>query len=253
MRPSRNIFHEALFKWHVQGIRSIPNPGQPPYYQDCFFTSIKQVVDEGLLNIKTMSTGVWYRVLLENLVTHVVDDSGARQLRPCRAEVSNPDRDWEKIWLVVSTPGLPSELLSFAWLMTHNILPTRSRLFRMKMPGVDSPNCELCHDQEPDTLLHSLLLCPLVNPASKFLMSSLKSIASDLTPEKVVILDFKEDDCLPLVFLTTSILSQVWNFRREKKEINIHSIRANLEASIQILRKSRFQHHANKLLTAISL
>ena len=199
-----------------------------------------------------MSSGVWYRVLLENSVTHVVDDSGIRQLKPCRAEVNNPDRDWEKIWLAVSTPGLPSDLSSFAWQMTHNILPTRSRLFRMKMTGADSPNCELCQDQEPDTILHSLLLCPHVHSASNFLMSSLITLAPEMTPEKVVLLDFDENDCLPLVFLVTSILSQVWKSRREKKDINLHNIRANLEASIQILRKSRFQHHVSKLLTAIS-
>ena len=200
-----------------------------------------------------MSSGDWYRVLVENLVTHSVDADGARLIKPCRVEINHPERDWEKIWKVVSTPGLPSNFSSFVWLMCHNILPTRSRLFRMKMPGVESPNCDFCNAEEPDTVLHSLLLCPLVNSTTNFLMSSLRTSAPVVTPEDVVQLNFDLDDCLPLVFLTSSILSQVWSYRKEKKIINLHSIRANLEASIQILRKSRFSESASKLQNMISV
>ena len=249
----RNTYHEALFQWHVKQIRTIPNPGQPPYYQDSFFTNIKDVVDEGLLNIKTMSSGTWYKVLLENLVTHTVDANGDRMPKPCKVEINHPEKDWEKIWQVISTPGLPSDLSSFTWRMIHNILPTRSRLFRMKMPNIENPNCELCTGLESDTVLHSLLLCSHVNSAREFLMTSLRNTLPDLTPERVILLDFEVDDCLPLVFLTSSILSQVWIYRKEKKEVDLNSIRASLEASIQILRKSRFKPSAEKIQEMISV
>ena len=28
----RNIYHQGLYSWHIENIRSIPDPGKPPYY-----------------------------------------------------------------------------------------------------------------------------------------------------------------------------------------------------------------------------
>ena len=248
----RNIYHQALFQWHVLELRTIPNPGLPPYYSDSFFNAIKEVQKEGLLNIRTMSSGIWYRVLLENQVTHRVNQEGDRVLKPCRAETKNPGAEWEKTWPEAISPGLPSDLRTFLWLMLHGILPTRSRLFRMNMPNAPSPDCVHCDGGHPDTLLHALLLCQHSKPAADFLMNALKSEVADITPSRIILLDFGMDESLPLVFLTASILSQIWTSRKENKQCSTISIRATLEASIQILRKSRFQSSSKKLDTIIS-
>ena len=58
--------------WHVEGRRDSTGPVQPTYYDDNFFNYIKMVKQEGLLNIKTMSSGQWYKVLLEYNVTHQI-------------------------------------------------------------------------------------------------------------------------------------------------------------------------------------
>ena len=49
-----NIYHCALYNWHVEDIRTIPNPGRHPYYSEEFFTAIRTVKLEGLLNVKTL-------------------------------------------------------------------------------------------------------------------------------------------------------------------------------------------------------
>ena len=36
----RNIYHQALYNWHVEGVRTIPDPGKPPYYSTEFFDAI---------------------------------------------------------------------------------------------------------------------------------------------------------------------------------------------------------------------
>ena len=66
----RNKYHEALFKWHIEHDRSIPNPGLPPYYPELVFIKIRQVKQEGLLNITTMPSAYWYKVLPEDSTTH---------------------------------------------------------------------------------------------------------------------------------------------------------------------------------------
>ena len=248
----KNIYHEALFQWHVQDVRTIPNPGLPPFYSNTFFSHIKQVIQEGLLNIKTMSSGIWYKVLLENLVTHRLDENGSRVLKECRAESKNPGEDWERIWQAAMTPGLPSELRTFLWRMLHNILPTRARLFRMNLPNAPTPTCILCDDGSPDTLLHALLLCHHIRPAADFLLSTIRSEIPDITPTRVLMLDFGTNELLPLLYLSASVLSGIWTCRKENKQCNILSIRATLEAGIQILRKSRFHSSATKLDTIIS-
>jgi hypothetical protein len=87
-----NQYHRALYMWHVEGRRDITIPVQPTYYDDNFFNYIKMVKQEGLLNIKTMSSGQWYKVLLEYNVTHQITNDRT-VLLPCRAEIKSPDAD----------------------------------------------------------------------------------------------------------------------------------------------------------------
>ena len=58
-----NQYHEALYKWHVEGRRDIVCPVQPPYYENSFFVTIKQVKQEGILNLNAMTVCMCYRWL----------------------------------------------------------------------------------------------------------------------------------------------------------------------------------------------
>ena len=245
----RNYYHEALYRWHIEDIRSIINPGLPPYYDQTFFNRIKEVKQEGLLNITTMTTSMWYKALLENHVTHRVGDSGLREFRPCRAEIKNPDKKWERIWPLLVLPGLLSDQTSFLWLMVHNLLPTKERLFRLNMPNTISPICDLCTTMANDTVQHALMQCPYNHSVSNLLLETIQHILPGLRHDQVVLLDLDltTDQELPVIFLIASLLSQVWNCRIGKKPCNLVNVRANLEASVQILRKSRHSKAAAKL------
>ena len=244
----RNIFHEALYKWHIENDRSIPNPGITPYYPDAFFQKINLVKEEGLLNIKTMDSATWYKVLLENFVTHRVIDSGVRELIPCRIERINPTLEWDNTWSLATTPGLPSELTSFNWKMIHDLLPTRERLFRLGMPDISSSLCDLCSLDTEDNLQHALPQCPF-NTACDFLLTALRPVVPHVLPAQIVLLQLDVDlDChLPISFIISSVLSQTWSSRKMKKIFTLHSIRAELEAGVQILRKSRHWKSAQKI------
>ena len=243
-----NQFHKALYMWHVEDRRDIACPSQPPYYDNNFFASIRQVKDEGLLNLKTMSSGMWYKVLVENSVTHQQTQT-SRELLPCRAEIKHPGLDWEKSWSLAVTPGLPSPLLTFLWRMLHDLLPTQARLFRLKMPNANSNQCSLCDLNAVGDLTHSLLVCPYNGGAGQFLISKLLQVLPSVLPHQVVLLDFDVDKTnqLPILFLTASILSQVWECRKDKKSCKLSTIRAVLEAGVCITRKSRHSEAAKKL------
>ena len=117
-----NQYHVALYMWHVEDRRDIACPVQPPYYDNSFFATIKQVKQQGILNMKTTTTCMWYRVLLENNVTHRLSASGREELLPCRIEVKNPELDWDKIWTLSATSGLSSKHLTFLWRMVHGLM-----------------------------------------------------------------------------------------------------------------------------------
>ena len=52
-RPS--LYHSTLFRYHVLGDTSLPNPGIPPFYSRDFFDKIRQVHQETPLNVLNMS------------------------------------------------------------------------------------------------------------------------------------------------------------------------------------------------------
>ena len=102
----QNSFHAALFQWNVLLCRDIPDPGYYPYLTEDLFSLIREVNDEGLLNLANMRSGMWYKVLVENKVTmHTLQD-GTRALKPCRAEINNPGVDWDSTWALANHEGL---------------------------------------------------------------------------------------------------------------------------------------------------
>ena len=248
-----NLYHQALYLWHVENKRDITCPAMPPYYDTKFFAMIREVKEEGLLNIQTMTSGMWYRVLMENKVTHHLTHSG-RELLPVRIETKHPEMDWDRAWSLAVTPGLPSKFLTFIWRMMHDLLPSQVRLFRLKMPRIISDTCSLCHQNLVGNLTHSLLLCPYNDGAGNFLLDKLHQVIPNLLPHQVILLDFDvdQDQQLPAMFMIASILSQIWECRKEKKPCHLNTIRATLEAGVNIMRKSRHHKAAQKLTSLLA-
>ena len=174
--------------------------------------------------------------------------NSVREIRPSRVETKLPEVDWVRTWSLAVTPGLPSSLLSFLWRMVHDLLPSPVRLFRLKMPNTKSDLCNLCDQNKVGDLNHCLFQCPYNDGAGQFLLSKLSLHIPNLLPQKVVQLNLDVDDQqLPLVYLTATILSQIWTCRKEKRPCHLHSIRAALEAGVSILRKSRHKSAADTL------
>ena len=115
------------------GDRDIPDPGEHPYITEEIFSLMREVKDEKLLNLSKMKTGTWYKVLLENKVIMEATEDGVRKLIPCRAELNNPENDWDTSWKLANMRGLNPAEQEFLWKMLHNLLPTQARLFRLRM------------------------------------------------------------------------------------------------------------------------
>ena len=132
--------------------------------------------------------------------------------------------------------------------MVHDLLPTKERLYRLIMPDIPTPLCNLCSMEAVDSLEHALIICPF-NTSGAFLLTMIQTIIPDVKPNQIVLLqlDVASNQKLLTSYLISSVLSQTWLSRKEKKACNLRSIRANLEAGVQILRKSRHTETAQKI------
>ena len=196
-----------------------------------------------------MSSSTWYKLLLEKDGTLRVVENGVQEVIPCKTELNHPDRNWEQILCLASNPGLPSELSSFLWLMFHNILPTKERLHQRNMPNIPNPLCDLCNLSIPDSLQHAFLQCPNNNSAGTFLLDCMRVVSPSLQADQILHFNFdiKQDLKLPIMYIFSSVLFQIWTSRKARRTSNLPNIRASLEAVVQILRKSRHIKASEKL------
>ena len=245
----KSEYHEALYFWYVEERRDIVQPIQPPYYNNEFFAIIKKTKNQGLLNISTMSTRMWYRLLLEQNVTHHLSIDQSPVLIPSRIETKIKDCRWEITWKLSCLPGLPSIFSSFLWRMIHDLLPTEKRLHRIGVSGGNGGICQLCSINEQGDLLHSLFLCDFNAEAGNFVLQVNRKAVPSLHPKQILILDFDVDENLrlPIVYIVACSLSHIWRYRKEKKATSAFKVRTSLEASTNILRKSRFKNAAEKI------
>ena len=112
-----------MFRYHVLGDTTLPDPGYLPYYPPSFFTTIKQVHESSPLNVATMSISQWVRLLTEDGLTMEITDT--RKYKSCKAEDLSPTSDWPLIWKISRLNGLGSELTSFNFKLLHGLRVTR--------------------------------------------------------------------------------------------------------------------------------
>ena len=96
-RFRNSLFHSWLYRFHVEGDTSLPDPGYQPYYDQRFFDVIRFVKDKTPLNPVYMSVKEWYLLLLEKNVTRrEVDQEGRTELIPCSVEEKYPKVFWSE-------------------------------------------------------------------------------------------------------------------------------------------------------------
>ena len=166
-----------------------------------------------------------------------------------KIEINMPRINWERSWTMLNCKGLPSSEASFLWRMTHNLLPIPTRLHRMKMANANTDLCTLCDEKSVGDLHHCLLKCSFNKDASLFLIQEVSKHAQIHSDESLIFLDIDAgQEQLSVTFLIGHILSHIWRFRQEKKKCSLKAIRASLEASVNILRKSRHAENLGALL-----
>ena len=136
--------------------------------------------------------------------------------------------------------------VSFLFMLLHCLLPTQDRVSRLG--GSENGGlCKLCNTEIEDTL-HAFFTCPHNMVLGNALLGYVQVAAPGLTQEGALKLlfetDMAEDETLASLYVLSAGLRFIWEKRTLKKQVALHEMRAEVEAKISILRKSRHRNVA---------
>ena len=92
-----------------------------------------------------------------------------------------------------------------------------------------------------------------VSEVGQCLLQMIHRFLPRTVPQQVVLLDLKLDEHLrlPIIWLIAKTLGDIFSCRQEKKACTLFNTRTTLEASIMLLRKTRYSKAAATLSTLI--
>ena len=236
-----SLYHELLFRYHVQEDKCIANPGFPPFYSASFFETIKKVYDVSPQKVGKMTEAQWYHLLLEENVTKEMNEEQGNRFSPCRVEIANENNDWETSWRRMRLKGLGSELISFLFKVLHQLLPTQERLFRINQANSAYCKAEGCSGDQIEDLTHALILCPGNNGIGIKYLDAVKRHVPDITAESALLLKFESNASMELaiVWFLSMAWKMIWDARSNGKKPELYKIRSEMEARIALLRTTR--------------
>ena len=141
---------------------------------------------------------------------------------------------------IQSAKRLCSESKSFLFKLIHELLPCKERLHQL---GQSATSLCWCNSGEVETYKHLFFQCDMNEQAGQSLLRCLKSYDSLLTEEKCLWLELGSGEpfILPSVSLLVTGLELIWKNIRQEKRTTVIYIRAELENSVSIKRRSRVQ------------
>ena len=172
-------------------------------------------------------------------------------LIPVRAESLSPSNDWTHSWRLARIKGLESQLSTFLFKLLHQLLPTQERVQRLggtedNLPGL----CKLFHTEVED-LSHAFFYCPQSRVSGLALLGWVQGVAPTLQPEDALQLKLQttlsQEDELAAVCMLATGLKHIWEARVSKKQITPFQVRAELEAKISLLRRTRYVGAGSKM------
>ena len=176
-------------------------------------------------------------------------ENGQSSFIPTRLESSSPGTDWENSWRLARLKGLGPDHTSFLFRLGHKLLVTKERLNRTN-PAL-SPICQArgCTGEAAEDLEHALVQCTANNNMGNALMHTLRLHHTDLPVDAALRLELavEEEEELPLVWLLAATLLSIWEQRQASANVQPYLVRAELEAKVNLIRKTRYDNCATIL------
>ena len=233
-----SLFPQALYNFHVLGLTTLQNPGYTPYYDQLFFSIIKDVKEKTPMNPMMMTVKQWYRHLLEkNMTMTEIDEEGRMSKIPCRIEERDPETDWSHSYRLSRIKGLSLDMKSFWFKQIHQLHTTKLRVHQV-IP-MNSSLC-WCESGEDESYLHCFFACQKNSEAGNEILRLTRVYDYNLTPEQAIRLQVHADDVYErtAVVILSVGLEYIWKNRLQKKSTSVAMVRSELECAINLRRRS---------------
>ena len=240
-RFRQSLYHNCLYRYYCLGELDMPKPDLPPYYNQSFFDTIKNVIENTPLNPVHMSLKQWYNYLLEEEITKEYVN-GVQRTKITRVEALFPQNNWDNAYYFSRLRGLSTESRSFNFKILHQLLPTNERISQF-LPN-NPQECTLCHNEVPETPIHALFSCENNSEAAEALLQLTRPYDNKISAERALLFNLDIRD--PIYELSTVLvlytgLFYIWRNRTKRKGTAQYQIRAEIECLISLLRRSRLR------------
>ena len=184
-----------------------------------------------------MTEAQWYHILLEETVLKVTIDDDHRYI-PCRAEIANPENDWETSWRRMRIKGLGSEVVSFLFKLLHQLLATQERLSRINQATSNICKAPGCSEDQTEDLSHALYYCSGNNGIGILCLDAVKAFIPNISIDRALLLQFEVESSMELsmiCFLAVAWMN-IWRARVDGKRPKLSSVKSEMESRISLWR-----------------
>ena len=184
----------------IDGIDSPPNPPRIPEY----FAFIESLVVQGRISDIITPAG-WKKV------TNRILYAEKRQHFPVvKVERESPS-SFSAVWKRISSTLLPSSSHEIVFMLIHNKLPVKERLFRVRM--VNDPYCDYCPGAETCDLDHFFCSCERVRDEWNWVCQvSLQLLGDNLPSSELIRFKLpKSNGEKEVIWLLGHFVEKVWN------------------------------------------
>ena len=194
------------------------------------YTTVKALIDESVMELPVKD--------IEKVTVKELYRSFTETLPPPKVMYKpDPGRVWENVWININNPMLRVKEREFLFLLVHNILPTRERLFRMNM--VESEACVCGGGVE--SLEHIFFTCVKSQSAWSWMRRKMETVvvgARLFSASDFMKMDFKSKTFL---FFMNFYFSFIWKKLKTENTavINIVNMEAELRSEFRLFQNSQ--------------
>ena len=152
--------------------------------------------------------------------------------------------------------GLSSRMSSFLFKLLHLLLPTQSEVLRLGADREDAAGkCCLCKTEQED-LEHVFFSCSANAEAGLATLGWAQKVIPEIAADAALRLELKgePDDSQKLAAITilATGLCYIWEARVMKKKVKMYEVRAELEAMVILMRRTRHRESGDTIWEAIN-
>ena len=190
-----------------------------------------------------MSTRQWYFYFLDKNVLNASRADGRKEKALCRVEQKYPENDWISTWEKMRLPFLTSQVVSFLWKLTHDILITEERV-NATLGNIPKECRYGCEGNPVANQVHCFFNCLLTYDLGQWHLKTVRTFGPT-NESDVLRLNVQSNHAL--VWLVAETLYYCWTKRVSRKVADPARFKAHIDAELMLMMETQFSQLAEDI------